>query len=340
MRTRSKPFIALTMGDPAGIGPELCLTAVREPSVTNECIPLIFGDAGVLRRVAEACSLRLPERVVTLEEWQADSPEVSASTIVDCHVIDAATCRPGQVQPECGRAAFACITTAIEAALKNRVEAVCTAPINKEALRLAGVPYPGHTEIFAALTGAEDVCMMLASDQLNVSMVTTHVGFRDVPGLLTPARVARVIELTADALRRMLGPDPRIGVCGLNPHAGEHGLFGDREEERLIAPGIQAARDAGVEVEGPFPPDAAFVPAHRRRYDAIVCMYHDQGHIPFKMLAFDKGVNLTLGTSVIRTSVDHGTAFDIAWQGRADSGSMLQALQWAARLSRLRQTNQ
>ena len=339
VRTSPKPVIALTMGDPAGIGPELCLTAVREPSVTNECVPLIFGDAGILRRVAEACSLRLPERVVPLEEWQTASCEPPESTLVDCHVIEAAACQPGRVQAECGRAAFACVCAAIEAAVGNRVAAVCTAPINKEALRLAGVPYPGHTEIFADLTSAEEVCMMLASDQLNVSMVTTHVGFREVTGLLTPARVARVIELTADALGLMLGHEPRVGVCGLNPHAGEHGLFGDREEERLIAPGIDAARARGVVVEGPFPPDAVFVPAYRRRFDAIVCMYHDQGHIPFKMLAFDKGVNMTLGTSVIRTSVDHGTAFDIAWQGRADPGSMLQALLWAARLSRLRQTN-
>lgn len=332
----NRPVVALTMGDPAGIGPELCLTVVNEPSVTDECLPLIFGDAGILRRVGDACSLALPERVITLEEWNAGSIGPQAPAVVDFQAIDAAACRPGKVQAECGGAAFAYIAAAIEAALRNRVAAVCTAPINKEALRLAGVTYPGHTEIFAAMTGAEEVCMMLASDELNVSMVTTHVGYREVPSLLTEGRVARVIELTAAALRRMFGREPRIAVCGLNPHGGEHGLFGHREEERLIAPAVQALAAQGLQVEGPFPPDTVFVPEHRRRFDAIVCMYHDQGHIPFKMLAFDKGVNLTLGTSVIRTSVDHGTAFDIAWQGRADPGSLVQALRWASRLSRQR----
>jgi 4-phospho-D-threonate 3-dehydrogenase / 4-phospho-D-erythronate 3-dehydrogenase len=330
-----KPLVALTMGDPAGIGPELCLTVMNEPTVASECRLLVFGDAGILLRASNACAFPMPKRVTSLEDWKSDSTSPQESRIIDCQAIEASLCQPGTVQAECGRAAFTYIAAAIEAALQNKVAAVCTAPINKEALRAAGLPYPGHTEIFAALTEADEVCMMLASDELKVSMVTTHVGFKEVPGLITAERVARVIELTADALRRMLGNEPRIAVCGLNPHAGEHGLFGDWEEERLVAPGIEAAKSRGIHVQGPFPPDAAFVPAHRRRFHAIVCMYHDQGHIPFKMLAFDTGVNMTLGTSVIRTSVDHGTAFDIAWQGRADPGSMTQALLWAARLSRM-----
>jgi 4-hydroxythreonine-4-phosphate dehydrogenase len=252
---------------------------------------------------------------------------------VDCAAIDAASVVPGAVSKACGRAAYTYIVRSIEAALRTEVAAVATAPIHKEALRLSGVSYPGHTEIFAAKTQASRVCMMLASDEITTSFVTGHMGLIDVPTSITAERVLEVIQLTADAIRRLRGKTPQIAVCGLNPHAGEHGLFGREEEQRFIEPAIEAARDKGLDVTGPLPPDAAFLPAQRRRFDAFVCMYHDQGHIPFKMLAFDSGVNVTLGLPIVRTSVDHGTAFDIAWQGRASPTSLFQAVRWAARLA-------
>ncbi len=320
------------MGDAAGIGPEVSLRALREPSVRAACTPVIFGDAGVLRRVARQCHLAGPERVISLEQWRASGGR-PAPEVVDCGAIDAESVVPGKVQAACGQAAARYIEAAVASALAGKAAAVTTGPINKEALRAAGVPYPGHTEMLAALTGASSYCMMLASEVLTVSMVTTHIGYRDVPARLSQERILEVIELTADANRRRLDAEPRIGVCGLNPHAGEHGLFGDREEEKFIEPAIQAAVRKGIHAEGPLPPDTAFAPAVRKRFDAYVTMYHDQGHIPFKMLAFDTGVNITLGLPIVRTSVDHGTAFDIAWTGRASATSMMHALDWAVRLA-------
>jgi 4-hydroxythreonine-4-phosphate dehydrogenase len=252
--------------------------------------------------------------------------------VLDCGGLDTASVQPGEVQAQCGRAAYTYIQAAVERALAGDIAGVATAPINKEAIRAAGIQQPGHTEILAHLTSSARVCMMLASDELIVSMVTTHIGFAQVPERLSAERVLDVIELTADAVTRLRNRSPRIGVCGLNPHSGEHGLFGNREEERFIEPAITAAREKGLNVEGPIPPDTAFVPNRRRQLDAIVCMYHDQGHIPFKMLAFDNGVNITLGLPIVRVSVDHGTAFDIAWKGMANRESMIQAVLYTARL--------
>ncbi len=319
------------MGDAAGVGPELCLRLLQEPEALGAAVLLVFGDAALLRRVARACGLPEPGRVVAAGEFQQGAtPEGPA--VVDFANLDAGAVRPGQVQPECGRAAYQYIEAAVKAALEGRVAAIATAPINKKALRAAGVPYPGHTEMLAALTGSRRVCMMLASEELTVSMATGHIGLNRVPQSLSVERVRETIALTAGAVERFQGRAPRLGVCGLNPHAGEHGLFGEQEEERFIEPAIRAAREAGIDVEGPVPPDTAFVPERRRRWDAIVCMYHDQGHIPFKMLAFDTGVNITLGLPLVRVSVDHGTAFDIAWTGRARVRSMIEAVRWAARL--------
>jgi 4-phospho-D-threonate 3-dehydrogenase / 4-phospho-D-erythronate 3-dehydrogenase len=332
----NRPCIAVTMGDPAGVGPELCLKVLREPSLAQACIPVVFGDQPVLRAVAAQLGESEPYRVVGLPEWNRGDIVVESPMVVDCGFLSEGAVVPGQVQAACGRAAYGYIESAIASALKGSVAAVSTAPINKEALRAAGYPYPGHTEIFEELTGTSGVCMMLASEEITVSMVTTHIGLSEVSRHLSPERVALVIQLTADALGTLLQRPPRLSVCGLNPHAGEHGLFGEREEERLIEPGIRLARSRGIDVEGPFPPDTAFVPWLRQRFDVVVCMYHDQGHIPFKMLAFDKGVNITLGTPVVRTSVDHGTAFDIAWKGQADTTSMFQALNWAVRLAAAR----
>ena len=217
--------------------------------------------------------------------------------------------------------------------MAKKIDGVVTAPLNKEALRLSGVKYPGHTEIFTALTGAKRSCMMLYSDRLTVSMVTTHIGYSEVPKKLSIRRVLDVIELTAEAMGWLLRRKPRLAVCGLNPHAGEHGLFGQKEEERFVVPAVAQAKKSGIAIEGPLPPDAAFTPGQRKKFDALVTLYHDQGHIPFKMLAFDTGVNITLGLPIIRTSVDHGTAFDIAWKGVADPQSLFAAVRVAAELA-------
>jgi 4-hydroxythreonine-4-phosphate dehydrogenase len=320
------------MGDPAGIGPEICLRALCEPSVLAQCVPVLFGDAGALRRLE---TLGLPADVapvVSLVEFNS-SAAPPTPVVVDCVALDASQIEPGRVSAACGQAAYSYIAQAIRAALTKQVDGVVTGPIHKEALNLAGVNFPGHTEIFTTLTGAKRSCMMLYSDKIAVSMVTTHVGYHEVPGRLSVERVLNTIELTAEAMHWMLRRAPRIGVCGLNPHAGEHGLFGQGEEDKFVAPAVAEARRRGIDAAGPLVPDAAFTAGMRKKFDAFVCLYHDQGHIPFKMLAFDTGVNLTLGLPIIRTSVDHGTAFDIAWQGKADPTSLYSAIRVAAQLA-------
>lgn len=336
------------MGDPAGIGPEICLRALHESSILKRCHLVLFGDAGVIRRVLSSSpSLRLnrkhpagrrssgnsfPCRIISRAEWeQLDS--VTEPLLVDCAAVEAARVIPGRISPACGRAGYVYIELAIRAAVAGKIDGVVTAPIHKEALRLCGIAYPGHTEIFTALTKTRRSCMMLHSEALTVSMVTTHIGYREVPARLSVTRVRDVIELTAEALRRLHKRSPHIGVCGLNPHAGEHGLFGRNEEEQFVQPAVTQARELGIDVEGPLVPDAAFTTGQRRRFDAIVTLYHDQGHIPFKMLAFDTGVNITLGLPIIRTSVDHGTAFDIAWKAKADPRSLFAAINIAAQMA-------
>jgi 4-hydroxythreonine-4-phosphate dehydrogenase len=330
----SRPRIAVTMGDPAGIGPEICVRLLGDPRLGKLCTPIVFGDASILGRIAERLGVPLPERVIELGEWGRTARSVSLPSILDVRAIEGGvSVQPGHVSATTGRAAFAYIEQSIKAALAGEVDAVTTGPIHKEALRAAGVPFPGHTEIYAERTKASRACMMLTSPELTCSFVTVHVGYREVPGLLSVRRVLDVIELTGDFIRRVRGHEPRIAVCGLNPHAGEHGLFGDREEERFIVPAIEAARAAGMMIDGPLPPDTAFLPARRRTTDAFVCIYHDQGHIPLKALAFDEAVNVTLGLPIIRTSVDHGTALDIAWQGKANPNSLFEAVRIAAALA-------
>ncbi len=217
--------------------------------------------------------------------------------------------------------------------LAGRVDAVSTGPLNKEAMHLAGHRYPGHTEIFAERMSAPRSAMMLTSPEITCSFVTVHVGYHEVPGLLNIQRIVDVIELTTAALRRIRGRAPKLVVCGLNPHAGENGLFGHREEVLIITPALEICRKQGISLEGPLPPDTAFLPWRRQTTDGFICMYHDQGHIPLKALAFDSAINTTLGLPVIRTSVDHGTAFDIAWQGKANPNSLCEAVLLASRLS-------
>lgn len=327
------PRIALTMGDPAGVGPELCLRALTAPEATACCVPVVFGDASVLAAAARATHQAIPQRVLSLAGWNQHPAQLNEPTVVDLGVIGLDDFQPGTINARTGDAAFAYVNAAIDAALAGNVAAVTTAPINKEALALAGHKYPGHTEIFAERAGSKRWCMMQYSEEITCTFVTVHCGYAEVPKLLTTARILEVIALSAEALERIRGHKPKIVVCGLNPHAGEHGLFGDREEERIIIPAIAAARAQGLDVEGPLPPDTAFLPWKRKATDVFVCMYHDQGHIPVKALAFDNAVNTTLGLPIIRTSVDHGTALDIAWQGKVNPGSLFSALKLAAKLA-------
>ncbi len=312
----SKPVIAITMGDPAGIGPELCVRLVGEESILSVCEPIVYGNYGVLERVAGVLGVRPPPR----------------ERVRECGDLDAAAVTPGKVDPRCGEASYRYVVAAIEDAMAGRVAALCTGPIHKEAWHAAGVPYPGHTELLAARTGAAATCMMLTAASLTCSLVTGHVGLRDVPVMLSEERIYETIWMTAAAMRRIRGRPPRLAVCGLNPHAGEHGLFGASEEERFIVPAIARAVREGLEIVGPLPPDTAFVPHRRAVTDAYICMYHDQGLIPLKALAFDEAVHVTLGLPIVRTSVDHGTAYDIAWQGKASHESFRRAIELAVHL--------
>jgi 4-phospho-D-threonate 3-dehydrogenase / 4-phospho-D-erythronate 3-dehydrogenase len=329
------PRIAITMGDPAGIGPEVCLHLLADSQIARECTPIVFGDAPVLARVSEATGLPLSAPVITADQWQSNFARIDQPTILHLRALESepVAVAPGVTNAATGRAGFTFVDRAIDAALAGQVAAVSTAPLNKEALHAAGINYPGHTEIFADRTQAPRSCMMQYSEEITCTFVTVHVGYRDVPGLLTTERILDVIDLTAEGLERIRGHKAKLVVCGLNPHAGEHGLFGDREEERIIIPAIEAARAKGYTIEGPLPPDTAFLPWKRKATDAFICMYHDQGHIPVKALAFDTAVNTTLGLPIIRTSVDHGTACDIAWQGKANPSSIFSAVRLAIKLA-------
>jgi 4-hydroxythreonine-4-phosphate dehydrogenase len=278
--------------------------------------PRIYGDLGVLQACAEATGLPAP----------------SSGHVVAVTSLSPSEYRPGQIAASSGQAAYQYIIAAIDAALAGDVSAVCTLPIHKESLAAAGIPFPGHTEILADRTKTDDYLMMLTAPEITCSLVTAHVGYWEVPQLLTTQAILQAIRLTGTALRQMRNREPRMIVCGLNPHAGEHGLFGQREEERIISPAIELARAEGWNLLGPLPPDTAFLPKYRHTTDAYICMYHDQGLIPLKALAFDDGVNVTLGLPIIRTSVDHGTAFDIAWKGEASDASLRQAYALAVQL--------
>lgn len=324
--------IAITMGDPAGVGPEICLHALNDPEIKEQCTVVVFGDAAVLQACAARIGRILAVPILGPKEWAQNWTSISSPCVLDFGLIAVADFQPGLISAATGRAAYSYFNLAIDAAMARQVSAIVTAPLNKEALHLAGIGFPGHTEILASRTQAPRVCMMQYSEEITCTFVTVHVGYREVPALLTTERILEVIELTAAALERIRGRRPTLAVCGLNPHAGEHGLFGDREEERIIIPAIEAARAKGMHIEGPLPPDTAFLPWKRRSTDAFICMYHDQGHIPIKALAFDSAVNTTLGLPIVRTSVDHGTALDIAWQGKARPGSLFSAIRLAVRL--------
>jgi 4-hydroxythreonine-4-phosphate dehydrogenase len=286
-----KPRVAITVGDPAGIGPEVAAKASSDPRVLAVCEPILYTPP------------------------------------------NGATFAPGVLSAGAGRAAYEIIVRAVEDAKNGDVQAIATAPVNKEAFRLAGLPWSGHTDLLAHLTSASHVAMMFHSEPLRVVLATVHIALADVPRMLTRSVMEHTIALTARELPRFDKIQPRIAVAGLNPHAGEHGLFG-REELEVIVPAIEACRRRGIDVSGPFPADTVFVRAHRGDFDVVVACYHDQGLIPVKLLAFGQAVNVTLGLPIVRTSVDHGTAFDIAGKGVADPDSMIAAVLLAARLAR------
>jgi 4-phospho-D-threonate 3-dehydrogenase / 4-phospho-D-erythronate 3-dehydrogenase len=328
----SKPLIAVTMGDPAGVGPEICMQLLAHEAVREIATPVIFGDARLLARCARQTGLLAPRRIVSEIEWAETCGTLEEPAVLDVFGMDAEGFEPGKVSARTGAAGFRYVEKSIQAALAGQVAAVATAPLNKEALHAAGITYPGHTEMFAEKMAAERSCMTFFSEEMVCSLVTVHIGYQEVVSALSTARITEVIDLTVEAVRRVKGRTPKIAVCGLNPHAGEHGLFGRHEEEKIIAPAIEAAKARGIQIEGPLPPDTAFIPAKRRSVDAYICMYHDQALIPLKALAFDTAVNTTLGLPVPRTSVDHGTACDIAWQGKASGSSLLEAVKLAAKL--------
>jgi len=327
------PRIAITMGDPAGVGPEICLHLLANEAIAQVCTPIVFGDARILARCARQLNLAAPRKIISEIEWPEVAATIDQPAVLDVYGFDAADFVPGTISAATGAAAYRYVEKSIEAALAGQVAAVSTAPLNKEAMHMAGFKFPGHTEIFALKMNAARSCMLQYSEEVRASFVTVHCGYAEVPGLLTVQRIVDVIELTAEAMKRLRTPNPKLGVLGLNPHAGEHGLFGNREEENIIIPAMEVARAKGIDLEGPFPPDTAFLPARRKSTDAFICMYHDQGHIPLKALAFDVAVNTTLGLPVVRTSVDHGTACDIAWQGKASPNSLFEAVKMAAKLS-------
>lgn len=324
------PIVAVTMGDAAGVGPEITVAAVLDERVTHVCTPVVIGDRRRLQMAADV--LGFSPEIVTVDGPRAAMPRAGRINVIDLDLVPA-DLEWGRLSAQAGEAAYQYVRLASELATAGQVSAICTAPLNKAALHSAGRDYPGHTELLAALTGTQEVSMMLATDELRVIHVTTHVGLAEAVGLIEPGLVLRTIERGDRALRQAGIAHPRIGVCAVNPHAGENGLFGRGEEENGIAPAIAEARGRGLDVTGPLPADTAFAIAARGDYDLIVAMYHDQGHIAIKMLGIDSGTNITVGLPVVRTSVDHGTAFDIAGKGIASAESMVRALIQAAELA-------
>jgi 4-hydroxythreonine-4-phosphate dehydrogenase len=316
------------MGDPAGIGPEICLDLLNDPEISDLCTPIVFGDSSVLQSCAEKTHKSFD--IIEISENQLG--ESSQHGIFNLGLMNVNELNPGTADAKTGRATYGYVTSAIDACLTNKVDAVVTCPANKEAMQAGGVTQPGHTEIFAEHTGTKKFCMAFFSDEISCSLVTVHCGYSEVPALLSVERIYDVILLTRQTHQKLLGREPRLAVCGLNPHGGENGLFGNGEEENLIMPAIEQARSEGTDIVGPLPPDTAFTASNRKSIDAYVCMYHDQALIPVKALAFEDAVNVTLGLPIVRTSVDHGTALDIAWQGKADPSSLKSAVRLAVRM--------
>lgn len=326
----NRPIIAVTMGDGAGVGPEIVVAALLDPAIARSSRPIAIGDATRLRQAAGILGLEPEFRVI-------DAPSDAVFEPGVINVIDLGLLPPdlewGVLSPVAGDAAFQYVRVACELANAGEVQAICTAPLNKEALHLGGHNYPGHTELLAELTGTPEVSMMLSTPRLKVIHVTTHIGLIDAIAAIEPGIVERTIRRGHDALVAAGVPAPKIGVAAINPHAGENGLFGYGEEETKIAPGVRAAQASGIDARGPLPADTLFFLAGRGDYDLVVAMYHDQGHGPIKVLGIEAGVNITVGLPVPRTSVDHGTAFDIAGTGTVDTRSMVEAMRQAIEIA-------
>lgn len=327
------PLIAITMGDPCGIGPEIIIKALQSPQVAASCRPFVIGDRPALERALAVCRSGLAIHEISEPEEAATAPWDSVALLVLSR-LPTADLQYGQPGAAAGDAVFRYICAAARFCLDGRVAAMATAPISKEAMHRAGHDYPGHTELLAELCGSDDFVMMLAGDVLRVSLVTIHQALADVPRLVTFEQVLKTIRITAEGVARLTGKtNPKLAVLALNPHCGEGGMFGNEERE-VIAPAIAQARIEGINAEGPLSADTLFHFAQQGAYDGVVAMYHDQGLIPLKMLHFDDGVNITLGLPIIRTSVDHGTAYNLAGSGQASEKSLLAAIRMAAGMVR------
>ena len=330
------------MGDPASIGPEVTVKAVADAAVMASCRPIVIGDAGVLQQAIDLCGLNL--RVNAFDDVSNAVFKPGVLDVYDLANVDIGALQYGDVSAMCGAASFAYVVKNIELAMNGLIDGTVTGPINKESLNLAGHHYSGHTEIYADYTGTKKYAMLLVEEDLRVVHVSTHVSLRQACDLVRTERVLEAIELIHDACQMLGIAEPRIGVAGLNPHSSDGGLFGD-EEEKEIGPAIEAARERGIDADGPVPSDTLFSKAIGGVYDGCVAMYHDQGHIPFKVVGFNwdretqkmssvRGVNITLGLPIIRTSVDHGTAMEIAGRNIASPDAMQLAIDYAVRLHR------
>jgi 4-phospho-D-threonate 3-dehydrogenase / 4-phospho-D-erythronate 3-dehydrogenase len=328
--SEARPIVAITMGDPAGVGPEVIAKSFAHRDIGVHVRAVVVGNRGRLEKAARIAGVALRIEAIDRPGDATWEPGVLAC-------IEAARVPEdlpfGKLSPVGGEAAFQCIRRAVDLAVQGEVSAICTAPLNKEALHAAGHKYPGHTELLAQLTGTPEVSMMLLAENLRVIHVTTHIGLIDAVRKIDAPLVERTIARAHELLTRIGIERPRIAVCGINPHAGEGGLFGQGEEAQKIDPAVARCREKGWDVQGPLPADTLFFRARRGDFDMVVAMYHDQGHGPVKVLGLEAGVNVTVGLPFVRTSVDHGTAFDIAGTGTADERSLLEALRQAALLS-------
>lgn len=328
----NKPVIGITMGDPAGIGPEVVVKALSEKEIYDLCRPVVLGDAKVLSRALRFTNLT-NLKIHAIGDLSECSFEFGVIDVLDFDNVDLNRVPIGKVSAEAGKASVEYIIKAVDLALKGEIDAISTGPINKESINLAGYHYNGHTELLRDLTKAERAIMMLVAKNLRVAHVTTHVSMRKAVDLIKKDRVLATIKIVYDSLKKYFGiSDPIIAVAALNPHAGEGGLFGNEEIEQ-IEPAIKVAQEEGIKALGPLPGDTIYYKALRGDFDAVIAMYHDQGHIPIKIVDFYGGVNITLGLPIIRTSVDHGTSFNRAGKGTAHPGSMINAIKYATLMS-------
>ncbi|MBI5189040.1 MAG: 4-hydroxythreonine-4-phosphate dehydrogenase PdxA [Nitrospirae bacterium] len=319
--------LAITMGDPGGVGPEIIVKALYCAEIRDYCNPVVIGDHIVIEEAINL--LKLPVKLRLIKSPEESKSELGVIELIDLGAIKRfEKCEP---TAEGGNACVSYIKKAVELALDKQVDGIVTAPISKEALKMAGFTWPGHTELLAELTGTKDYAMMLVGGPLKVILVTIHTSIRSVPGMITKKNVLKTIHLARKACDMLSIKNPKIAVAGLNPHAGESGIFGDEDIKKII-PAVKEAIKEGIPVSGPYPSDTIFHKAYKGEIDIVVCMYHDQGLIPLKMIAFEEGVNVTVGLPIIRTSPDHGTAYDIAWKGVANPLSMLEAIKMATRL--------